>query len=1096
MLALNSAFPVQAQKELYGTLIVEYSDAAGKEESLNVLVSDGYLYADATQLGQRMGYEVAEVNDGVVIMNRNGNGKLPYSFTQFSYSTKKVVHLVYMDLTDCYQAPCVSIKNEKGIWIPLEFSLLMMNSSLLTMEETVLIEMPEKTIVDILLEISLNCGEISFDFGNDFGYTESDILWQESASRIINQFNGLLKQDETAWASAFAWAVAPELGYDAKYGEDFATLMCTNSGDELSEAIKKIEEVNDYLAEDGKLGVFLEKIDKRLDNDLGNWEEVCDTLLEGVEDGTGRVSTFNRAYHKLEKAFNRQSSFVHTAGTIQRVQKGFSEATKGFSKLVEVGRLVNYGTEFGNQDRYSMAALKKYTAKFADKTIVPREMMNGIGEYLSLLESDVVTFSTSQYIKENWMDLVSSALDLGTVLKQQATWQLIVWDLTSEYVPFIKNGLSAADKFELSLYGFVFQADALTNYLELSNIVFQTEGNITAENIYELTQIGYVYLKSSYITRNAAVASLRAKSDSIYKQIQPLIDRENRINEKIGGYMAELKTAEKTNKGCIYGFLPADNVEYLEIHSDERLIEYVSYKENEIPSSIIGTWVVDGKRTNSGNSESLRYMFGSSIKYGAEMKINEDGTFFWAIAAGWGGDGTYVVDENNIICNYIQDGYEECFEMRLLKENDKEYFVMDMTNLLYESNFNYYLYWIRNVDSNISEYKFDYLGTYFYCGYYDELDKIFYSEPDLDSQIQIEDKITGIYPVDAQGIRIELDESQILYRNNRVYIKKNDHWDMYVRLSSVDYDFKYKDLIDKTYTYNDQEFLYEIYFENLNGVIIAWLTEWRSDGSGASLSEYQVIVENNREQYFEIKEFRSRENYTVSIIPDGDTVYVHAKRENDGWTSVEADFQLVKDEGENIDAPNHADASKPDGVRWKNARAEWNLKRGSQGYEMEIYKDREFFRGSKYIGVSRENMGKSLCPYINESGDYRFRVRVLDDQGNAISEWSEWSDSFQYIRPNQELGTVSNVRWSAEKGIEWDPPTEIPSMYQNRIRYNLVIYKKGKKIKIYTNLAEPILSVEEWRGDDGNYEISIQAISEDIILTANGKTIMSDVQVK
>lgn len=910
MLVLNSVLLVKAQEEeRYGTLSVEYSDAVGQVEPLNVLVKDGYLYAEATQLGERLGYEVVDVDDGVVIMNRNRDGTLSYSFTQFSYSSKKVVHLIYMQLSDSYQAPCVSIKNEKGIWIPLEFSLLMLNSSLLIVEETVLIGMPERTIVDTLLEISLNCEEIGFDLGSDFGYTDSDILLQEAASRIINQFNGLLKKDETAWASTFAWAVAPELGYDAKYGEDFATLMCTNSRDELSEAIKKIKEVNDYLAEDGKLGVFLGKIDKRLDDDLGNWEEVCDTLLEGVEDGTGRVSTLNRAYHKLEKAFNRQSSFVHTAGTIQRVQKGFSEATRGFSKLVEVGRLVNYGTEFGDQDRYSMAALKKYIAKFAEKTMVPQEMMKGIRAYLSLLESDVVTFSTSQYIKENWMDLVDSALDLGTVMKQQAAWQLIVWDLTSEYVPFVKNGLSAADKFELSLYGFVFQADALTNYLDLTNTVFRTEENITAENIYELTQIGYVYLKSAYITRTAAVASLRAKSDSIYKQIQPLIDRENRINEKIGGYMAELKTAEKTNKGCIYGFLPKDNVEYLKGYSDEKLIKLVLYWENEMPVSIVGTWVVDGIKTNSENNESLRHMFGSSIKYGSGMQIEADGTFGWGIAAGWGGDGIYVVNENNIICNYIQDGYEECFEMRLLKENDKEYLIMDMTTLFSDSE--YYLYWIRDIDGNTSEYK-------------------------------------------------------------------NDSFDTHDSLS-------------------DQ---------------------------------------------------------------------------------------------------NHVGSLKPTEVRWSNARAKWKLEYGTQGYEMEVYKDQEFFMGSKYIGVTREKMVTTLCPDINESGEYAFRVRMLNDQGNAVGEWSEWSDIFKYIRPKQELGTVSNVRWSADKGIEWDPPSEIPSTYQNRIRYNLVIYKNGKKIKIYTNLVEPILSVEEWRGDDGDYEISIQAVSEDIILTANGKIIMSNVQLK
>ena len=52
-----------------------------------------------------------------------------------------------------YEAAFESVKNEKGAWIPLEQSLLLLNSSMLIVDNTILIDMPSKNIIDIYMDI-------------------------------------------------------------------------------------------------------------------------------------------------------------------------------------------------------------------------------------------------------------------------------------------------------------------------------------------------------------------------------------------------------------------------------------------------------------------------------------------------------------------------------------------------------------------------------------------------------------------------------------------------------------------------------------------------------------------------------------------------------------------------------------------------------------------------------------------------------------------------------------------------------------------------------------------------------------------------------
>ena len=55
---------------------------------------------------------------------------------------------------------------------------------------------------------------------------------------------------------------------------------------------------------------------------------------------------------------------------------------------------------------------------------------------------------------------------------------------------------------------------------------------------------------------------------------------------------------------------------------------------------------------------------------------------------------------------------------------------------------------------------------------------------------------------------------------------------------------------------------------------------------------------------------------------------------------------------------------------------------------------------------------------IFESGSYKFRAKACalwDDEVYRDSEWSQWSESIAYVRPEQELGVVTEIFWDTEK---------------------------------------------------------------------------------
>ncbi len=588
-------------EETYYTVPVQYSDNIGHHEGLRVMVQNDAVYVHAQMFAERLGYTFGETSDGLVIYNKDKTNGLPFGVTQFKYNSTQVSHMLFNAMVDTYEAPFAPIKNSEGSWIPLEYAALLLNSSAIIGKDALLIDIPTKKIIDYFLDIARNSGKYNFDWADDFGYTETDITVLGASSHLVNIFSGLLEFDGPSWATLFQQFAGSTTLYDKKYSEDIAILICTESDDELEAATEDIELMCDLLDVDSDLGKLLSFTDEMLDFEVGTLQKQCEAALAGLKAGNSTAVSYNRAYQALETAVDRQTSFLYTGGEFLEVQKRMADATGNLfsvldwcTKLAEIG---GYALEFYNQDKFSWGALQYYLTTAGNGLELPNAMKSSMVSYCNALSGTLKGYGVKRFWDnlDEWVtDAVTDKVLLHSIVGSQAAAALIAWNIASNTIPFLKDGLSGADNFELAIYSMVFQADTYLNYLSERDVVFAED--IAQENLYHLAQYCYLYLKSCYITREAALASLASKSSSTQEKIQPLVDYQNSINAEIARMLVKLKQATETTtekqQTSVFGFLPSNNKQYLDEYDGSKLVLWVT-EFGESTSIVLDNLVTD-----------------------------------------------------------------------------------------------------------------------------------------------------------------------------------------------------------------------------------------------------------------------------------------------------------------------------------------------------------------------------------------------------------------------------------------------------------------------------------------------------------------------
>lgn len=560
-------------EENYSTVSVEFSDNIGALETLQVMVKEKNVYANAEELGARLGYDVSISSEYATIFSKGADENVPYGITVFYYDSTRVDHMLFTKMVNSYEAPFEIIRNENGVWIPLEYSLLLLNGSMLIIDNVICIDVPSKTIIDIYTDILKNNQIYLFDWQNDIGVLEENELTMGVASYYVNLFNGLLNKDGDSWVQFLQGFALDTSSYDAKYGEELAMLFCTYSDSELKQETKKMKKLMSHFNGKGVLGKAINAIEKDQDKNIKDLLKKSNELKAEIDvNNNASVIAYNQSYQALENACDKADLFSKKTALYKQVGKGVSEATNFLDKFYIVAEVVGFAGEFQQQDKFALNTLSEYVDNLNSQSNMSEAMKESIAQYTDILQTDIATYSALRWLEENYDDKIFEALELGDALGLPAELMLIGWNVMSGNIPFYKEGLSNTDSFMLSIYASIFQADAFTSYQTIRNSVFNDANNITPENLYKVSQSCYTYLKSCYITRNAALGALNEETKS---QVVKLIEYQNSVNEEIAGYLVQLKNADTTNQNKCYGFLPEDNKEYLNKYDANKILAAV-----------------------------------------------------------------------------------------------------------------------------------------------------------------------------------------------------------------------------------------------------------------------------------------------------------------------------------------------------------------------------------------------------------------------------------------------------------------------------------------------------------------------------------------
>lgn len=430
----------------YNTFPVEFSDNLGTTENLDAMVDDGHLYVNAKQLGERLGYQVKAGDEYVAVFNKEFSNTVPYGITTFYYDSTKVGHMLFNKMVD-YEAPFKTVKNADGEWIPFEFSLLLLNSSDVLLDKKIHVDMPEKNIVDIYMDVLKNNDRYLFDWEADAGATSGSMFAMGTAANMVQIFNGVLDWDGASWCQLINSFSMDSSSYDAKYSESFAKMFCTYSDEELSQDVDAMKEKLKPFDGGEWISDSMKDIDDLYDDKIGDLSRAtADLKKKVVAKNKASMIAFNKSYQELDELCSKTDTFNHLTNVLD-----------DFYSIVEIA---GYASEFQNQDKFAVKSLDTFIKNSNYGCVMSKAMKDGLRDYKNTLETDIVSYSAYNYLMNNMGDLLKEGLDVSTtLLDTESKIYLLIWDISKETVPWVKNGLSNTDCFLQSMYAGIVQSD-------------------------------------------------------------------------------------------------------------------------------------------------------------------------------------------------------------------------------------------------------------------------------------------------------------------------------------------------------------------------------------------------------------------------------------------------------------------------------------------------------------------------------------------------------------------------------------------------------------------------------------------------------------
>lgn len=564
----------------YGTLNVAKSNDLKDVTTLNVMINDGNLYVEAKEIAQYMGYEYGEKDDSILISKKDILRHIFYYANQ-----KKVTYLFMYKLLD-YEASCVSIKDGNHFWIPLHYTLKLMDSDIYISSDTnVLYIMNEQVTVSntITLIHSLWCNMME-----EFGTSQTSY----AAGHLVNIFNGVLNLDPMSIGqlglNTLFWVPGINVShlYDSKYGEKISMLFCTQSQNEVRELNNTISTYYNLLYNEGALANGIENLKNINDASVGYWADYIEYLNSTATASNPKTLSLNGAYDNLRKSMSRQNFFNIMTDPITNIQDSLSvNEINSLDWAKFITDATTYAAEINTVDKSSINVLSKFCdySKNHD-TLTTDSSINAMQTVISQSRSASgrVWYTLGETFENNMRDIAGlSDLELK-LFGAQGVLILAAWDIASNLIPFISGGIEGSEQMELALYCQIMQFDAMDWYFNMTDSYDAKNRNSNEE----LSSSAYAYLKFCYITRSSGLAMCRetlkgwtgsASDKAKVESYLNTIEKKNELIAKLLNIYLRAASGDST----AFGFSLADSEEFLKLCDDSFAIALVNFGEKE-----------------------------------------------------------------------------------------------------------------------------------------------------------------------------------------------------------------------------------------------------------------------------------------------------------------------------------------------------------------------------------------------------------------------------------------------------------------------------------------------------------------------------------
>lgn len=593
--AIATELPVNITEESrYGRLPMYIMENGGNLEYVDVLIKGDRLYAKASSFADKFDYIAGETENSVQLLQTANEPGEEYRWTLISNFTINDTDVWISDGREVthYYAPYKTIKNDDGIWIPLQFALKIMGREVIV-NNGVMVSKPHETMTNIVNNVR-----------NSDAYLFTNMINANRAMNVSGEpgKDALLAEAVSAEHTRNNWlfdAVTVKTGMPSGNTDgidELASYLVSNLGPENKATYALYYEAmtmylgpqmlyggGEVLTNAAENAINQDELGLLVDAMVG--KNVIESSAKAVTDQNSSNLKYNKSftktyedltsYNPIDKTWGNPTAYKEFVDTMN-VYKGDPDA-KVF-KSVEffgsfLGPLGDFSPIFANvyatkRCLDNSMAENDYSSKIFDKYLSVGDTSYVNGQLVSSLHDRIGNYGEYQegLIRQYAEDTTESMINGG------------IEGLITDEIPILKlffTGKSCKEYFDdMEEITSNQLSSNYSNYIYAHNLASAIKGYMYNNPSVEWA---YIYYRSSYMANYYYLKALSNPKAIEYMDEESIIETaiclQTQMEEETY-HMAMIRT------GFEYGLDVADNGAYNEDYDDSYLVPFVEDMNN------------------------------------------------------------------------------------------------------------------------------------------------------------------------------------------------------------------------------------------------------------------------------------------------------------------------------------------------------------------------------------------------------------------------------------------------------------------------------------------------------------------------------------